>query len=68
LRRSASRKALTPEKNTLTAADLLNDRVLPFFEEQGIPLLRVLNGIAEPNNCGVADRHPYELYLAVREY
>lgn len=32
-------------KNALVAADLLNDRVLPFFEEPGIPLLRVLTEI-----------------------
>jgi len=30
-------------KNALVAADMLNDRVLPFFEEQGIPLLRILD-------------------------
>jgi hypothetical protein len=29
-------------KNALVAADMLNDRVLPFYEEQGIPLLRML--------------------------
>ena len=29
-------------KTPLTAADLLNGRVIPFYEEQGIPLQRVL--------------------------
>jgi len=29
-------------KTALTAADLLNDRVLPFFESQDVPLLRIL--------------------------
>lgn len=29
-------------KTPITAADLLNDWVLPFFAEQGIPLLRIL--------------------------
>src|SRR5499427_7867002 len=33
---------LYDRKNALVAADMLNDRALPFFEEQGIPLLRVL--------------------------
>jgi hypothetical protein len=33
---------LYDRKNALVAADLLNDRVLPFFEEHQIPLLRVL--------------------------
>jgi len=29
-------------KTPVTAADLLNDRVVPFFEEQEVPLQRVL--------------------------
>ena len=33
---------LYDRKNALVAADLLNDRVLPFFEEQNVSLLRVL--------------------------
>lgn len=55
---------LYTEKTPITAADLLNDRVLPFFEEHGIPLSRVLTDRGT-EYCGVADRHPYELYLAV---
>ena len=26
----------------ITAADMLNDRVLPWYESQGIPILRIL--------------------------
>jgi len=33
---------LYDRKNALVAADLLNDRVLPFLEEKEVPLLRVL--------------------------
>lgn len=33
---------LYDRKNALVAADLLNDRVLPFFEQQDVPLLRIL--------------------------
>ena len=55
---------LYTEKTPITAADRLHDRVLPFFEEQGIALLRVLTDRGT-EYCGVADRHPYELYLAV---
>jgi hypothetical protein len=33
---------LHDRKNALTAADMLNDRVLPFFEEHAVPLLRIL--------------------------
>ena len=29
-------------KHAITSADMLNDRVLPFFEEQQIPLMRIL--------------------------
>lgn len=29
-------------KTAITAADLLNDKVLPFFDEQDVPLLRIL--------------------------
>lgn len=53
-------------KTPLTAADLLNDRVLPLFERQEIPLLRILTDRGT-EYCGVADRHPYELYLAVED-
>jgi transposase InsO family protein len=55
---------LYTEKTPITAADVLNDRVLPFFEAHGIPLSRVLTDRGT-EYCGVADRHPYELYLAV---
>ncbi len=39
--RVADAKVYT-DKTALTAADLLNDRILPFFEKQGVPLLRIL--------------------------
>jgi transposase InsO family protein len=55
---------LYTEKTPITAADLLNDRVVPFFEEHGIPLSRVLTDRGT-EYCGTPDRHPYELYLAV---
>lgn len=29
-------------KTPITAADLLNDRVLPFYESHGLPMLRIL--------------------------
>jgi transposase InsO family protein len=55
---------LYTEKTPIAAADLLNDRVLPFFEQHGIPLCRVLTDRGT-EYCGQADRHPYELYLAL---
>ncbi len=48
------------------ATDLLNDRVLPFFEEQGVELLRVLTDRGT-EYCGNPERHEYELYLAVED-
>jgi transposase InsO family protein len=53
-------------KIPVTAADLLNDRVLPFFEDQGIPVLRVLTDRGT-EYCGSPDKHPYELYLQLNE-
>jgi len=46
------------------AADLLNDRVIPFFDEPQIPLCRVLTDRGT-EYCGAPERHEYELYLAV---
>jgi transposase InsO family protein len=57
---------LYDHKTALTAADLLNDRVLPFFEEQGVPLLRILTDRGS-EYCGDAAVHPYELYLTVED-
>lgn len=53
-------------KTPLTAADLLNDRVLPFFEEQGMGVLRVLTDRGS-EYCGRADQHEYQLYLATAD-
>ena len=57
---------LYDRKTPITAADLLNDRVLPFFEEQGLSLLRVLTDRGT-EYCGNPERHEYELYLAVED-
>lgn len=51
-------------KTPVTVADLLNDQVLPFFEQHEIPLNRVLTDRGT-EYCGAPDRHEYELYLAV---
>lgn len=49
-------------KNALVAADLLNDQVVPFFEEQKIPLLRILTDRGT-EYCGKREHHEYQLYL-----
>jgi transposase InsO family protein len=61
----ASAKLYTT-KTPITAADLLNDRVLPFFEEKGVSLQRVLTDRGT-EFCGRVDAHPYELFLAVND-
>ncbi len=53
-------------KAPVTAADLLHDRVLPFFAEQQVPVLRVLTDRGT-EFCGRLDTHPYELYLQLQE-
>lgn len=52
---------LYDRKNALVAADLLNDRVIPFFEEHGIRLLRVLTDRGT-EYCGAREHHEYQLY------
>jgi Integrase core domain len=55
------------ETNTaLTAADLLNDRVMPFFESQDVPLLRILTDRGS-EYCGNVAHHEYQLYLAIED-
>ena len=48
-------------KNALVAADMLNDRVIPFFDSKEIPVLRILDCGSE--YCGNREHHEYELYL-----
>ena len=55
---------LYDRRNALVAADLLNDRVLPFFEEHSLPLLRILTDRGT-EYCGAREHHEYQLYLAV---
>lgn len=57
---------LYDRKNALVAADHLNDRVLPFFEEQGVKLLRILTDRGS-EYCGNLQHHEYELYLALED-
>jgi transposase InsO family protein len=53
-------------KTAITAAELLNDRVIPFFDQHEIPLCRVLTDRGT-EFCGNPERHEYELYLAVED-
>jgi transposase InsO family protein len=57
---------LYDRKTPLTAADLLNDRVVPFFDAHEVKLSRVLTDRGT-EYCGNPERHEYELYLAVED-
>jgi len=51
-------------KMPVTACDLLYDRVLPFYDALGVPVQAVLTDNGR-EYCGVKDKHPYELLLAI---
>jgi transposase InsO family protein len=57
---------LYDRKNALVAAELLNDRVIPFFEQQEVPLLRILTDRGT-EYCGSVQHHEYQLYLAIED-
>lgn len=53
-------------KVPMTAVDLLHERVLPFYEAQGVVLQRVLTDNGR-EYCGRPLHHPFELYCAVQQ-
>jgi len=53
-------------KMPITAADLLHDRVLPFYERLGLAVGAVLTDNGR-EFCGTRETHPYELLLAMED-
>ena len=53
-------------KTPITAADLLNDKVLPFYEANELSVLRVLTDRGT-EFCGKVEQHDYQLYLAIND-
>jgi Winged helix-turn helix/Integrase core domain len=53
---------LYTSKHAITSADILNDRVLPFFEQHDVPVLRILTDRGTEFK-GKPEHHEYELYL-----
>lgn len=53
-------------KTAIAAVDILNDKVLPYFESQGLPMLRILTDRGS-EYCGNVEQHDYELYLAIND-
>jgi len=59
-----SNAKLYTDKTALTAADLLNDRVLPWYQEQSIPILRILTDRGTEYK-GKIEHHAFELFLSI---
>jgi transposase InsO family protein len=53
-------------KTPITAADLLNDKVLPFYDEHELPVLRIMTDRGT-EYCGRPDKHDYQLFLAIND-
>lgn len=57
---------LYDRKHAITAADMLNDKVLPWYEDQGVRLLRILTDRGS-EYCGNREHHEYALYLDLED-
>ena len=57
---------LYDKKNALVAAEVLNDKVVPWFEEQEVRILRTLTDRGT-EYCGKRESHEYELYLSIED-
>ena len=57
---------LYTEKTAVTAADFINDKVLPFFDTHNILLIRVLTDRGT-EFCGIRESHPYQLFLYLND-
>ncbi|KJV91002.1 integrase core domain protein [Rickettsia endosymbiont of Ixodes pacificus] len=55
---------LYTDKSAITSADILNDKVIPFFNNHDVPLLRILTDRGT-EYCGKVEHHAFELYLAI---
>ena len=53
-------------KLPVTAVHVLNNRVLPFFDEHGVQIRTVLSDNGR-EFCGRPDKHPYEIFLQLEE-
>jgi len=57
---------LYTSKIAITAADMMNDRVLPFFSKESISINAVLTDNGKEYK-GKHEEHPYELFLALND-
>lgn len=54
------------DKTSIIAADMLNDKVLPVFDEHGISVLRIITDRGK-EYCGNSSTHAYQLFLEFNE-
>ncbi|WP_141734003.1 transposase family protein [Oligoflexus tunisiensis] len=54
------------DRTSLTAADLLNDKVLPFFDSYGLRVQRIVTDLGT-EFCGISESHPYEVFLHIND-
>ena len=57
---------LYDRKNALVAADTLNDKVVPFYDQHDIAVMRMLTDRGT-EYCGNRENHEYQLYLAIED-
>ena len=57
---------LYQEKTALTAADMLNDRVLPWYDKEEVKVLRILTDRGS-EYCGKIEHHAFQLYLSIED-
>jgi transposase InsO family protein len=57
---------LYDRKTPITAAEILNDRVVPFFDDHDIRISRMLTDRGT-EYCGNSQSHEYQLYLAIED-
>ena len=53
-------------KTPITSADILNDKVLPFYAAHDLPMLRILTDRGT-EYCGRVEHHDYQLYQAIND-
>lgn len=54
------------QKTAITAADFMNDKVLPFFDNYNMRLLRTLTDRGT-EYLGIQETHPYQLFLYLND-
>ena len=57
---------LYTSKYPVTSVHVLNEKVLPFFEEKDCPIVSILTDNGR-EYCGRMDHHPFELFLQLEE-